>query len=457
MRSNWFKSAALGTLAAVVAATGVEAQTSSEVEQLRREYDQQLRVMQQAFEERMSALEEKVKPGENDLQWYWKEGLRFETENGDFKFKFGGRIQWDSVWFDQDSDSENGKNGEFADSNEFRRARLEISGEIYKDFGFKAQYDFVENGDSEFKDVYIDYNNIPVIGTVRAGHFKEPFSLDELTSSKDITFMERGFPNDMTPGRNAGVMVTNAWVDDKITGAVGVFREADGDGDAFQDGGYSLTGRFTGRPWVTEDERRYIHLGAAASLREDFNNDSANAPFAYTSDGEVHLAPTFLDTGGLRIEDITLLGAEAAVVIGPFHAQGEYIYSYVDQKGGDSLDYDGWYLQAGYFLTGEARRYKAGEGVFDKVKPNNNFQISEDGGWGAWEIAARYSQLNLDDTDNLSGDVEQGEGEGITVGLNWYMNANLKWMLNYNHVELDYQDGTEEDFDSVQTRLQVTW
>ena len=115
---------------------------------------------------------------------------------------------------------------------EFRRARLYMSGTIYKNVFFKAQYDFAD-GDARFKDVYVGVKKIPIIGHIKIGNFKEPFSLEELTSSKYITFMERSVATSaFAPSRHHGVMAYNTvpGTDDRATWAVGMFRNSDGYG-----------------------------------------------------------------------------------------------------------------------------------------------------------------------------------------------------------------------------------
>ena len=124
-------------------------------------------------------------------------------------------------------------------------------------------------------------------------------------------------------------------------------------------------------------------------------------------------------------------------------------------SGADDADFTGYYAQAGYFLTGEHRRYKLGSGTFDKVKPNQNFGMGEEGGLGAWEVLARYSHLDLEDNSYTGGELTD-----VSLGLNWYLNPNMKIMMNYIHGELEdgiLGNGQEDDVDTVQTRFQVTW
>jgi phosphate-selective porin OprO/OprP len=106
------------------------------------------------------------------------------------------------------------------------------------------------------------------------------------------------------------------------------------------------------------------------------------------------------------------------------------MYAKVDGKNGaTSPDFDGFYIQGSYFLTGEHRKYKTSTGAFDRVKPKENFSSAS--GTGAWEVAARYSQIDLNE-----GSVTGGRLRNVTVGLNWHLNPNMRIMWNYIRADL---------------------
>jgi phosphate-selective porin OprO/OprP len=392
-------------------------------------------------------------PKDKDLQWYWKEGIRFDSHDGDFKLKFGGRIQSDSVWFSPGDELDAARMP--TDGHEFRRARIFIGGTIYKNFEFKAQYDFA-GGDTDFKDVWISAKKVPIFGTLKVGHFKEPFGLDNMTSSKVITFMERSLPTALTPGRNSGLAMNRSELKDRIGYSFGVFRDSDDFGTATGTD-YNITGRIHGRPWLNEDEDKYLHVGASASYK------NIDGTIRYRQRPEIHLSDRFVDTNPVPADSAFLWGTEAALVLGSFSLQGEYIATDVDAPTGIAdYDFDGYYAQASYILTGENRGYKDGSGSFDKIKPKNPFKGFGKGGKGAWEIAARYSNLNLDD-----GLIRGGEIDNVSLGLNWYINTNLRLALNYIHGEVERDvdtfipiaiiPGYDDDFDAIMTRLQVVW
>ena len=392
------------------------------------------------------------------LSVYWDSGLRISSEDGNFKLKIGGRIMNDWGWFNEDDDTRDFI-GDQVDGTEFRRSRLFISGQIYGNIGFKAQYDFASGGRPGFKDVYINLKNIPYAGTFTVGHFKEPFSLEELTSSKYITFMERGLNNVFAPDRNTGFMLNNHFLNKKVTYAAGIFRNADGfgdsEGDRSTEGGYSFSGRLTGLPYYEDDGRRLVHLGFSYSHQNAFEDS-----IRYRQKPEMHLADRFVDTGSFSAERANLFNPELALVWGPFSMQTEYTFAKVDVENtfdvdlgrridaGSNPDFTSWYVYASYFITGEHRKYNQKKGYFGRVKPLQNFDWK--GGWGAIQIAVRYSELDLNDEE-----IKGGRLADTTLGINWYLNPNTRIMANYVHTDADRKDVNNANADLFAMRFQI--
>lgn len=369
---------------------------------------------------------------------YWDKGLRFKSEDGNFKLKLGGRIMNDWGWFNEDHDISR-RIGDQVDGTEFRRARLYLSGEIYGNIGFKAQYDFA-GGDPEFKDAYMELKKIPILGNFRVGQFKEPFSFEELTSSKYITFMERSLNNVFAPGRNTGFMLHNHALDNRMTWAGGVFRTADdfgdSEGDRTTEGSYSFSGRITGLPIYEDEGSKLIHTGFSYSYRNAFQNT-----FSFASPPEINLADDFVDTGEFAAEFAHLFNPELAIVYGPFSLQSEYTFTNIElDRGtpGSNPDFTGFYVSGSYFLTGEHKEYDTETGELGRVKPNNNFYMGK--GMGAIELTARYSELDLSDKS-----VDGGQLGDATLGINWYLNPNTRVMLNYVHADVSsFKDGNAD-------------
>ena len=372
----------------------------------------------------------------------WKDGFRFEAADKSFKAKIGGRLFFDTGFISTDSDFE-AAFGREEDGAKFRAARMYMEGEVNENIEYKWQYDFAGGTNNKLKDVYIGFKDTPA-GGVRVGQFKEPFSLEELTSSNHITFMERGAPNKLTPSRNIGVALADHTQSKRVTWSAGVFRDDGSDtGQDNGDGEYSLTGRITGTP-IMDDASHLVHVGAAVSLRH-----LRNQAYAVSTKGESGI--TLQDIGAISVaaETVELAGLEAAWVNGPLSLQGEYVMSSADPVSGSDLDSDGFYAFISYFLTGESRSYKDSSGAFQRIKVNNPY--GKDGGKGALELALRYSNLDLSEGSGvLASDIDS-----YTFGANWYLNNYTRLMFNYVHEEVDPGVGSEGSADILQFRLAI--
>ncbi len=383
-----------------------------------------------------------AQPG--DMRVYWKEGLRLDSLDSHFKLKIGGRVQADWGWIGADDELKDAfGEGNFNDGAEFRRARFHMSGSIHDNTEYKLEVDWADNSVS-IKDAYLAFTNLVPCGTVKAGQFKEPFGLEEMTSDNYITFIERSLPIEaFAPSHNMGVGLSNCVMDDRMTYAVGVFST--GHTDQNLEDGASFTGRLTWLPYYDEESkgRHLVHVGAAASWRS--NTDAVR----YRTRPEYHQTARLVDTGSMAVDDTVLTGLEAAWVSGPFSLQGEYITAEADRDPGSSVDLGGYYVQASYFLTGENRAYKISEGVFDRVKPEDDFDGK--GNWGAWELAARYSGVDLSDADVMGGQMDKW-----TLGLNWYLNPNMRVMFDYGDASVqDYAGSVDGDMKMLGVRLQA--
>jgi phosphate-selective porin OprO/OprP len=351
----------------------------------------------------------------------WKNGFYVNKNDGSMKLKFGGLIQLDGAVINESRNLEQ-QIGGVGTGVEFRRARIFFEGGVYEHAIFKAEYDFA-GGEAAFKDVWIGLQKIPWIERVRAGYMKEPFSLEQVTSDRFTTFMERALPDALVPARNTGLMIDRNLLGDRMYLGVGTFAKTDTFGDAFQnDANYNVTARLTGLPIYSEKGEQLLHLGLNYS--HQFRGDGV---LSYSQRPEAHLGPKIVSTGTINgVDGIDLAGAELAGVFGPVNFQSEIISSFVDRvRGLSSPTFWGAYGQLSWFLTGETRDYETRTASFGRTAPKRDFSI-KNGTWGAFELAARYSYLTLDDKG-----VDGGIVSDITGGLNWYLYANLRLMLNY--------------------------
>jgi phosphate-selective porin OprO/OprP len=414
--------------------------------------------------------------------------LEIGTPDGEFNWRIGGRIHADTAFYSNDDGIDTTKGAptttKLAEGSEFRRARLDMTATVWRTWQFKFQYDFTNSGVGGIRDAYIRYlfkGYQP--GHITVGNFKAPFSLEELTSSNNDTFMEQSLASVFVPSRKIGIM-GSTWGHDMWTLSGGIFSEGvapvgdqpgcsatidagKGDittctGDA--DEGYAGNVRFTFSPIHTQSSDQVIHLGFGGEWRSPDDRDVIR----FRAKPESNLADRLVDTGNLaNVDYYGLYGAEVAGNYGPFSAQGEYYY--MDVNAGDNglgvegingiagfePSFNGWYALASYVLTGESRPYKFEEGVFENPKP---FGIVGKGGIGAWELAVRYSSIDLNDDFNGVRAINGGEQDDVSVGVNWYPTPNLKFMANYVKV-LDIQGGKFEgaEPDVFQFRAQAYW
>ncbi|CAN0266860.1 unnamed protein product, partial [Chrysoparadoxa australica] len=179
---------------------------------------------------------------------------------------------------------------------------------------------------------------------------------------------------------------------------------------------HGLGSRLTWAP--INDTGRVLHLGAYGGVREPADSGRINneSP-AFNVDTTNHSNVALTDTGPIdAIDRATIAGLELAAVAGPWSVQGEYAEVGVSRDNGlPSLDFSGYYLQMGWVLTGESRRYKGSDGEFKRLQPRHAFS-PDDGHWGAWELALRFDEHDLSDRDVIG-----GEQSRASLALNWYM------------------------------------
>lgn len=435
-RRRWLWAAAT-LLAAALATPAVAEDPGSVEEQILEILRDEGKIDQERYEELRRQAQEEAEAAQtapavsaatpSDWDFGWKNSFYLKKADGSVELKFGGRIQLDGAVINVSNNLDRaiGGGGDGAGV-EFRRARIFAEGDVYEYGIFKAQYDFAPDN-AEFKDVYVGLQKLPGFGptgNARVGHMKEPFSIDELTSSKYITFMERSLTNVFAPSRNTGVMFQRTFADEHVYLGVGGFANANNFGDSFQNmSNYNVTARLTGLPIYADGGKRLLHVG----LQYSHQFRGGGATLRYRERPESHLSQRLVDTGVFAgVSDVDLVGGELAGVFGPMHFQAEGVGAFVQRGMGQSNpSFWGAYGQVGTFLTGETRAYDPKTASFKRTSPKQNFSIAN-GTWGAWEVAGRYSYLDLD-----SGGIRGGTLNDLTAGLNWYLFPNLRLMANY--------------------------
>ncbi len=407
----------------------------------------------------------------------WNAGLQWESKNKDFKFHVGGRVQNDWGWFAPDDALE--PRG-WSDGAGFRRLRVRADGTAWEVVTWNAEVDFA-NSTPRVTDTYMEIIQLPFVGNFRAGHFYEPFSLENWGVSDNwITFIERAPVIDaLDPERNVGMILHNTAFDQRMFWAIGVYRpnsEDSGFAEDSGDGEYSYTGRLTFNPIYEADGRCWVHFGGAYSFRSvlpipagtianpEGDNPRFRTRIPVRTRGTTFVnAERVIDTGNIIADSIQLYNVQAAAAFGPLSVQGEIIRAQVDNwvRGDQFRDpaFWGYYVYVSYFLTGEHRPYNRRIAGIGMPVPHEPFFLVRSGepgdrhtlfGSGAWEVALRYGHLDLGSPDiNLidtaAGPIPrtsdfQGHINDITLGLNWYLNPNFRIMWNYVYARINGLD-----------------
>jgi phosphate-selective porin OprO/OprP len=363
-----------------------------------------------------------------------------EYKWGDFTLKFRGRVFADYV--EQDVDRAVGADFT-ASEDRFRTARIGVQGSFGDQWTYVAEANFID-GESNWEDLYVQYS--PRDHTAfTVGNFKS-LSLENVTSGRFTTFMERGPFNDLIDAGRVMTLAARTGGDNwSVTGGVhgdSVTEGAPGDGD--EQRGVLARAHFA--PVVSGDTK--IHLGVWARDR-DRRDDTA---FRYRVRNNTNFGDRYTDAGSSSLgagDGDTAIGLEAAAVWRSFSVQGEWATIDADLTGGGSARASGYYVFASVFPTGERRNYKPADGKFDRVgirEPLNR------GGMGAVELAVRYDAADL---TGFAGVARAGEYSAVTVGATWYPLSHVRFMANYTDAENKAQVAAPDvDVQTLQFRAQ---
>ncbi|NVK23153.1 MAG: porin [Kangiellaceae bacterium] len=360
-------------------------------------------------------------PAFAEVETKGKAGGGYTIKAGDAEFKVEGRVQYDFDWFDGDAFSKGDVSG--SDS-EIRRARISLKGKVAKDWAGKVEADIADDGTS-ISEAYVQYKGWEA-AELTLGKHKAAFGLEEQTSSKDITAIERTMStNAFAPGKLYGVSLGNAEKD--FTWNLGVYDNGDEGGNIAT----TIAGRVTFAPIVEKDE--VLHLGFGINKTRLASNEFKDADQRL----DVHLADEKVGSGTIMGESLTAYNLEFAYASGPFHMQAEYFDGEIDGSNWTAdTDLTGYYAQFGYVITGESRPYSKGK--FKRVKPKGNA--------GAWEVFGRWSSY----------EPGSDEAEALTLGLNYYANNAVRVGLNYVMGDLN-EGGVNKDGNALSLRFQYVF
>jgi phosphate-selective porin OprO/OprP len=359
---------------------------------------------------------------------------KYKTTDG-YEFGFKGLYQYDLNSFSGDTTSPTNGAEILTDANAWRRKEFNFYGKTPWGVDFNIGYDFTVSGfkttpsgagvHGQWIDNFLRYSNKEA-GDFRVGQFKTPVGWEETISSSATTFLERSLPVQATNmGRRIGFDWTYTGIPNWLLYAA-YFKGGDLGGDNDGDGPAVrvVWNPFNRQPGQgSREESNVLHLGIAASTEDrDATTDGrgivSNPAARFRAKPEAGLIGTrLIDSGNLAFPGtIDRLGLEGAWIHGPLLVQGEYLTFSADPKGKPSYSGGGYYIQGSWVLTGESRPYS--KGSIGNVRPINDF--------GAFEVALRYSELDLND-----GLVRGGKENDLTIGANWYLGQHLKFQANY--------------------------
>lgn len=373
-----------------------------------------------------------------------------EIRDGQQRFKVRGRFQFDVYSSDWDNIDED------AQRSYVRRAFIGIQGRFTDNWRYKVDFvlnpgagvDDATTGDGAVgvDDAYLEYAGDFYSLVIGENNVTSP--LEERTSSLDIPFIERSsILSAYGYGRAAGAafLMTGAnWM-----GAVGVYGDSLNNSDAnlAQDELLSVSGRFTWAPIfeVSPGSYRLLHLGV--STRQRYNGD----------DGLLRYRARPLNGRGTRwiesssgngLQSDVAYGFEAAGQWNAFGFTAEYITISGETPTGVEIASDGYYIDLNWSITGEPRSYRGNQGSFGPIVPARGMG---EGGWGHWNVSARYDFLDLSDAD---AGASRGEQTAVAVGLNWVPVDHVRLMLNYAQTDMDRTTGVDEQSTVISLRTQ---
>lgn len=265
--------------------------------------------------------------------------------------------------------------------------------------------------------------------------------MERLTGMINLPMQERAAVSDaMMPSRNTGIMLSGTGLERRSTWAGGVFNPWLDNGTSIGDTATQIIGRGTLLPFLSANENALVHLGAGVR----YSNAKNGAH--YFSEPEFNQAPLFVDTGFIAADSSMLYNLEAAWRSGPLLLNGEYVANRVEAEFAGTPTFTGYHATISYVLTGEMRPYNNRSGLFRPVPVAKSVNR---GGWGAWEVCGRYSNIDLNE-----GSVTGGDMDVYSLGLNWWLSTSASFGVNYRHIVLDDLNGRGHS-DGLMTRISL--
>ena len=390
--------------------------------------DQQVRILQRQREIDQDAAT--AKAATTPKATVGANGFSFSSADTNFVTQIHGIIQMDSRTFFHDN------NAKGVDGFLLRRARPILAGTVFRDFDYNFTPDF-GGSTVQIPDAYLVYRYAPEF-QVEAGKFKSPIGLEHLQSDRDILFNERSLATDLVPNRDLGVMLKGEVNGGAASYALALLNGAsDYNGtttNTYSQNDPTCVGRMFFAPWKNSDVNalRGFGFGLAGSYEIDNPNTKSASGLTpgYTTDGQqkffTYTNSAFANGQHWRVSP------QSYYYYGPFGLLGEYVATGQHVSNGKKtteVNNNAWDISGSWLLTGEDASYGA-------ITPKHNFDPRQ-GNWGAWQVVARFAELNVDSDvfrNGLASSKSNADGaQAWAVGLNWYLNKNIRADLSFSH------------------------
>jgi phosphate-selective porin OprO and OprP len=409
---------------------------------------------------RLRAMEKKVKEEkapEGNAKVDFKKGFTIESADGENKLRLSGRLHADYRWFLND----NPNNDTFL----IRRARIAAMGTFYKYYDFSVEYEMGQ-GSAALNDAFMNIRYVPY-AQLMFGQYKVPFSMEELSSDNWIDFVERSLSDNFAPSRDIGIMLHGNISNDFLYYQLGVFNGRklnSSDVDDQKD----VAGRITLAPFSKLDNKflKGFHIGGAFTTGVQHTTTPSTDwwRYQYKTEG----GTTFLQFNDTVTQDGTRnrLGAELAWMIGPVSLKSEYMtmqlndLSYNRRKA--SFTNSAGYVSLGWILTGEEEPWR--NGLPQQITPKRPFVFGKDG-CGAFQLVGRYEWIDMDQDILKFGFADPrkytNKASGYTLGLTWYPNDLLRFMINYYYTKFNdpitVSGKIMDNEQAILTRFEIVW
>lgn len=442
-----------------------------------------------ALDQKVKVLEQRLEVGEEFAAETAKKapkidagfsGLRFSSPDGEHVLYLRGSVQTDGKFFMDDKNTPSGSN--LTDRFDLKQARLRFEGSLFKYFDFKIMPDFGGNSGTRLYDAYLDTHYF-LFASLNIGKQKPPISLERLQGDNDFTFLERAYPTYLASNRDVGIVLhgefarpgyktvyTGSHVNFKnlVSYQLGVFNGVGDHGPLDQQTDFDDNKEFVGRIWAHPFQYSGIDIldglgiGVSSSWGQPHERRLTNLPSPNGQNTVVDYSKLGGATTSLTADgDHSRVSPQAYWYYGPYGLLAEYMVSSQELLGtgasGQSSirqDNTAWQVQASYVVTGE-------DNTFQSVTPRKNFD-PRNGGWGALQLATRWTELDIDDDTFgfLDPDKSVNHASTWTVGANWFLNKATRLMANYEQTYFDggAAGGGDRQTEKVfSTRLQLSF